>query len=82
MLGYSWAWTFGLYHPCISPSGLTHALEHLNISEYIIEFWALWLICLILLCCEVILMGQSSKPSRLQVQPRLWQGRALSWVPL
>ena len=21
MLGYSWAWTFGLYHPCILLSG-------------------------------------------------------------
>ena len=25
MLEYSWAWTFGLYHPCILLSGLTHA---------------------------------------------------------
>ena len=25
MMGYSWAWTFGLYHPCIFLSGLTHA---------------------------------------------------------
>ena len=24
-VGYSWAWTFGLYHPCILLSGLTHA---------------------------------------------------------
>ena len=25
MMGCSWAWTFGLYHPCILLSGLTHA---------------------------------------------------------
>ena len=25
ILGYSWALTFGLYHPCILLSGLTHA---------------------------------------------------------
>ena len=35
-------------------------------------------ICLILLCCEVIFMGQFSKPNQLQVQPKLCQGRARS----
>ena len=25
MMEYSWAWTFGLYDPCIFFSGLTHA---------------------------------------------------------
>ena len=35
-------------------------------------------ICLILLCFEVIFMGQFSKPNRLQVQPMLCQGRAWS----
>ena len=39
-------------------------------------------ICLILPCCEVIFMGQLSKPIRLQVEPRLCQRRAWSWVPL
>ena len=46
MMGYSWAWTFGLYHPCILLSGLTNAwsiwLFAVCIFEYIIVFWALW----------------------------------------
>ena len=43
MMGYSWASTFGLYHPCILLSGLTHAWSiWIYIFEYIIEFWALW----------------------------------------
>ena len=46
MLGYSWAWTFGLYHPCILLAGLTHAwsirIFAVCFFEYIIEFWALW----------------------------------------
>ena len=44
MMGHSWAWTFGLYHPCILLSGLTHAwsiwIFAVCIFEYIIEFWA------------------------------------------
>ena len=44
--GYSWASIFGLYHPCILPSGLTHAWSiwvfAVCIFEYIIEYWALW----------------------------------------
>ena len=44
-LGYSWAWIFGLYHPCILLSGVTHAwsirIFAVCIFEYIIEFWAL-----------------------------------------
>ena len=43
---YSWAWTFGLYHPCILLSGLTHAWSiwvfAVCIFEYIIEYLALW----------------------------------------
>ena len=43
-MGYSWAWTFGLYHPCILLSGLTHAwsiwIFAVCIFEYIIDFWA------------------------------------------
>ena len=31
MMGYSWAWTFGLYHPCMLLSGLTRA-------------WSIWII--------------------------------------
>ena len=46
MMGYSWAWTFGLYHPCILLSGLTHAwsiwIFAVCIFEHIIDFWALW----------------------------------------
>ena len=46
MMGYSWAWTFGLYHYCILLSCLTHAwsiwIFAVCIFEYIIEFWALW----------------------------------------
>ena len=46
MMGYSWAWIFGLYHPCILLSGLTYAwstwIFAVCIFEYIIEFWALW----------------------------------------
>ena len=45
-MGYSWAWIFGLYHPCIKHSGLTHAWSiwvfAVCIFEYIIEYWALW----------------------------------------
>ena len=48
------------------------------IFEYIIKFWALGVICLILLGYAVIFMGQFFKPIRLQVQPRLCQGRAWS----
>ena len=44
MMGYSWAWTFGLYHPCILLSGLTRAwsiwIFAVFIFEYIIDFWA------------------------------------------
>ena len=43
----------------------------LNLGHYGVIF-------LILLCCEVIFMGQFSKLNRLQVQPRLCQGRAWS----
>ena len=43
-MGYSWAWTFGLYYPCILHSGLTHAwgiwIFAVYIFEYIIDFWA------------------------------------------
>ena len=46
MMGYSWAWTFSLYHPCIQLSGLTYAwsiwIFAVCIFEYIIEYWALW----------------------------------------
>ena len=46
MMGYSWAWTFSLYHPCILLLGLTHAwsiwIFAVCIFEYIIDFWALW----------------------------------------
>ena len=46
MLGYSWESTFGLYHPGILLSGLTHAwiiqTFAVCIFEYIIEFLALW----------------------------------------
>ena len=79
---YSTAWTFGLYHPCILLSGLTHAWSiwtfAVCIFEYIIDFGHYCVICLILPCCEVIFMGQFSKTNRLQVQPRLCQGRAWS----
>ena len=44
MMKYSWAWTFGLYHPCILLSGLIHAwsiwIFAVCIFEYIIDFWA------------------------------------------
>ena len=44
MMGYSWAGTFGLYHPCILLSGLTHAwsiwIFAVCIFEGIIDFWA------------------------------------------
>ena len=44
MMGYSWAWTFGLYHSCIQLSGLTRAwsiwIFAVCIFEYIIDFWA------------------------------------------
>ena len=44
MMGYSWAWTFGLYDPCILLSGLTHAwsiwIFAVCILEYIIDFSA------------------------------------------
>ena len=46
MMGYPSAWTFGLYHSCILPSGLTHAwsiwIFAVCIFEYIIDFWAQW----------------------------------------
>ena len=46
MMGYSWAWIFGLYHRCILFSGLTYAwsiwIFAVCIFEYIIEYWALW----------------------------------------
>ena len=46
MMGYSWALIFGLYHPCIVLSGLTHAWSiwvfAICIFEYIIEYGALW----------------------------------------
>ena len=46
MMEYSWAWTFGLYHPRILPSGLIHAWSIWVFAvctfEYIIEYWALW----------------------------------------
>ena len=39
-------WTFGLYHPCILLSGLTHAwsirIFAVCIFEYIIDVWAQW----------------------------------------
>ena len=54
MMGYSWAWNFGLYHPCILLSGLTHAWSILSIQ---LIFGHNGVICLILLCCEVIFMG-------------------------
>ena len=45
-MGYSWAWTFGLYDPCIILSGLAHAwsiwIFAVCIFEYIIDFWAKW----------------------------------------
>ena len=79
-MGYSWALIFGLYHPCILLSGLTRAwsiwIFAVCIFEYVIDFWHNGVICLILPCCEVIIMGQFSKPIRLQVQPRLCQGGA------
>ena len=79
---YSWAWIFGLYHPCILLSGLTHAwsiwIFAVCIFEYIIDFGHNGVICLILPCCEVIFMGQFSKPIQPKVQPRLCQGRAWS----
>ena len=60
-MGYSWAWTFGLYHPCILVSGSTHAwsicIFAVCIFEYIIDFGHNGVICLILPCCEVIFMG-------------------------
>ena len=41
---YSWAWTFGLYHPCKLLSGLTRAwsiwIFAVCFFEYIIDFWA------------------------------------------
>ena len=44
MMGYSWAGTLGLYHPCILRTGLTHAwsiwIFAVCIFEYIIDFWA------------------------------------------
>ena len=46
MMKYSWAPAFGLSHPCILLSGLTHAwsirIFAVCIFEYIIEFSALW----------------------------------------
>ena len=43
-MGYAWAWTVGLYHPCMPLSGLTHAwsiwIFAVCIFEYIIDFWA------------------------------------------
>ena len=81
-MGYSWASTFGLYHPCILLSGLTHAwsiwIFAVCIFEYIIDFGHNGVICLILPYCEVIFMGQFSKSNQLQVQPRFCQGRAWS----
>ena len=56
-------------------------MEHLNICHMhfcIIDFGHNGVICPILPCCEVIFMGQLSKPNRLQVQSRLCQGRARS----
>ena len=45
-MGYSWARIFGLYHPCILLSGLTHAwsiwIFAVCIFEYIMEYWAQW----------------------------------------
>ena len=45
MLKYSWALTLGLYHPCISLSGSTHAWSISIIAiatfEHIFEFLAL-----------------------------------------
>ena len=75
-MGYSWAWTFGLYYPCILLSGLTHARSIWIFAVCI--FGHNGVICLILPYCEVIFMGQFSKPIRLQVHPRLCQGRAWS----
>ena len=44
LMGYSWAWTFGLYHPCILLSGWTRAwsiwIFAVCIFEYKIDFWA------------------------------------------
>ena len=44
MMEFSGAWIFGLYHPCILLSGLTHAwsiwIFAVCIFEYIIDFWA------------------------------------------
>ena len=82
-MGYSWASTFGLYHPCILFPGLTHAWSiwvfAVCIFEYIIEkIWHYGVFCLILPCCEVIFMGQLSKPIRHQVHQKLCQGRAWS----
>ena len=65
-MGYSWASTFGLYHPCILLSGLTHAwsiweLPYAFLSILLnIEHYGVF--CLILLGCEIIFMGQFSKP--------------------
>ena len=42
MMGYSWAWIFGLYHPCKSLSSLTYAwsiwIFAVRIFGYIIDF--------------------------------------------
>ena len=66
-MGYSWALTFGLYHPCRLLPGLTHAwsicILAVCIFEYIIDFGHNGVICLILPCCEVIFRGQFSKPN-------------------
>ena len=46
MMEYSWASTFGIYHPCKLFSGLTHAWSiwvfAVCIFEYIIKYWVLW----------------------------------------
>ena len=84
-MAYSWACTFGLYHPCILIPGLTHAWSiwtfAVFIFDYIIDFGHNRVICLILPCCEVIFMGQFSKHIQPQVQQSLCQGRAWSRVP-
>ena len=56
------------------------AFEHLPYAflSTNLNFGHYGVVCLILLCYDVILMGLFSKPNRLQVQPKLCQGRAWS----
>ena len=65
------------YFPVRHMHGAFEYLPYAFFSIYF-NFGHYGVICLILLCCEVIFMGQFSKPNQHQVQPKLCQDRAWS----